>query len=518
MPSTGEVKRPLMRVKSSGEKVDGWLTQLLWVAALVPICVLFAVALRRIDHPFELEWMEGAIVDHLRVVLSGEPLYRQPSVDHTPFIYTPFYYYLGAGLAKLLGVSFTLLRAISTLATAGSLLLIAAVVFAETRSRLSAAVAAGLFAGSYGLTGFWMDIARADSLCLLLVLLALWTARFGESTGAHLATAGFLFLAFFTKQTALALAIGPLGYQLAKDWRRGLGASAAFVVLVGGSVLWLDHRSQGWFSFYVFGVASGHPLVWPSWHRLLIDFFWNPVAVSVLFALLAFIGPAISTQGRRVWAFYLVLCLTSAGAAYLSLLHKDGFVNVLMPAYAMLSVVVGLSLGWVLQQSEQMERAAGATVGIFAKLSILIGLALLAYQPRRALPTAADVAAGNEMLAALRERPGEILMLGTGYYGALAGHPEPRAHTMGMVDVFKSDARPVRAKLLVELLTRLKQRRFATVVTGRSLSLLPPEVGAALHRHYQRGGSLFPPWAQAACWPKAGFANRPEQLWVVRPD
>ncbi len=518
MPSSGEVKRAEVRAPSSSQKVDGWLTQALWVAALVPTCILFAVALRRVGHPFELEWMEGAMVDHVRVVLSGESLYRAPSLHHTPFIYTPFYYYLSAGLAKLFGLSFALLRAISTVATAGSLALIVLLVFGETKSRLSAVVAAGLFAGTYGLTGFWMDLARADSLCLLLVLLALCCARFGESTRAHLATAGLLFLAFFTKQTALALAIGPLGYQLAKDWRRGLGAVATFAVLVGGGVLWLEVSSDGWFSFYVFEVASGHPFLWHRWHQLLVDFFWNPVAVSALFALLAFVGPALWNQGCRLWAFYLCLCVTSAGSAYLSLLHKDGFVNVLIPAYAMLSVVVGLSLSWVLQQAKQMKRARGSTAGRFAKLAILIGLVLLAYQPRRALPTAEDVAAGNSMLGVLRNQPGEILILGTGYYGALAGHPELHAHTMGLVDVFKSDAQPVRAKLLDELVTSLRDRRFAAVVTGRSLSLLPPEVGAELGRSYLRDRQLFPPWARAACWPKAGFANRPEQLWVARAD
>ncbi|MBW2456955.1 MAG: glycosyltransferase family 39 protein [Deltaproteobacteria bacterium] len=518
MPSSGEAKLPVVRAQSWRQRADRSLTQVLWFAALASICVLVAVALRRVSYPFELEWMEGAMVDHVRVVLSGEPLYHAPSIEHTPFLYTPLYHYLGAGLAKLFGVSFTLLRSISILATLASLALIGWIVLAETQSRLAAVVAAGLFAASYGLTGFWLDIARADSLCLALVLGAVATARFGESTRAHLATAVLLVLAFFTKQTALALAIGPLAYLVAKDWRRGLGAVAVFVVLLGGIVGWLDARSGGWFTFYVFEIGSSHPFLWDRWHQLWVDFFWNPVAVSALLAALAFVGPALWTKGRRVWAFYLLLCITSAGSAYLSLLHKDGFVNVLIPAYAMLSLVVGPGLSWVLAERERMDRVSGASVGLFTKLAILVGFALLAYQPQRALPTEQDEPACTAMIQVLRDQPGEILVLGTGYYGALAGHPEIHAHAMGLADVFKSDAQPVRAQLLDDLVRSLRSRRFAAVVSGRALSLLPPEIGTELGRSYRRERQLFPPDARAACWPKVGFANRPEQLWVARPQ
>jgi len=518
MPSSGEVKRPVVRAQRFGQRADGWLTQLLWFVATVSVCLLFAVALRRLGYPFEVEWMEGAMVDHVRVVLGGEPLYRAPSVGHTPLLYTPLYHYLGAAFAAVFGVSFTVLRAISILATAGSVALIGWIVWRETDSRLAAVVAAGLFTATYGLTGFWLDIVRADALCLVFVLGAVATARFGRSTLAHLATAVLLFLAFFTKQTALPLALGPLAFLIARDWRRGLGAALGYVVLVAGAVAWLDARSGGWFTFYVIELGASHPLLWDRWVSLLIDFFWNPVAVAVLLAMLAFVGPALASKGRAVWAFYLLLCLTAAGSAYLALLHKDGFVNVLIPAYAVLSLVVGPSLAWVLAQQERMDPARGATLGLFTKLALLLAFGVLAYEPRRALPTEQDGPACQAIIQALRDQPGEILVLGTGYYGAVAGHPEIHAHAMALVDVLKGDDERVRGRLLAELLESLRSRRFSAVVTGRALSLLPPEVGQELMRSYRRDRELLPPEAWPHCRPRVGFPHRPEQLWVALPE
>jgi len=36
------------------------------------------VALLRVGYPFELEWMEGTIADHVRRILDGQPLYVPP--------------------------------------------------------------------------------------------------------------------------------------------------------------------------------------------------------------------------------------------------------------------------------------------------------------------------------------------------------------------------------------------------------------------------------------------------------
>ena len=44
--------------------------------ALYAILVCF-----RVRYPFELEWLEGTSIDHVRTILAGKPLYARPSLD-----------------------------------------------------------------------------------------------------------------------------------------------------------------------------------------------------------------------------------------------------------------------------------------------------------------------------------------------------------------------------------------------------------------------------------------------------
>src|SRR5512138_451567 len=83
------------------------------LVAFAPVVTFVHVALQRLGYPLELEWMGGGVIDHVRIVLSGQPLYRAPSVDFTPFIYTPLYYYLVAAVSQLVGTGLVAARVTS---------------------------------------------------------------------------------------------------------------------------------------------------------------------------------------------------------------------------------------------------------------------------------------------------------------------------------------------------------------------------------------------------------------------
>ena len=138
--------------------------------ALVYIGLYFVLAALRVQYPFELEWLEGAMVDHVRIILAGKPLYARPSLEFTPLTYTPGYFYLAAGLSLALGVDFLPLRLISIAASAAVLLLLFALASRETQEGRSGVLAAGVFAATYGWTDGWFDLARTDSLFIALAL------------------------------------------------------------------------------------------------------------------------------------------------------------------------------------------------------------------------------------------------------------------------------------------------------------------------------------------------------------
>ena len=79
------------------------------------------VALARLGHPYELEWIEGGMRDVVRRALAGQPLYGAPTIEYVPFLYPPLYFHAAALVARITGEGFVALRAVSLAATLGSL-------------------------------------------------------------------------------------------------------------------------------------------------------------------------------------------------------------------------------------------------------------------------------------------------------------------------------------------------------------------------------------------------------------
>src|SRR5437879_6104768 len=96
-------------------------------------------ATMRLLYPFEVEWNEGAILDHALRVLDGKQIYSAPSLDFSAFIYTPFYYYLTAVVMKFGGVGLWSGRAISIAATLATTFFAGTIVKRETSSTFLAA-------------------------------------------------------------------------------------------------------------------------------------------------------------------------------------------------------------------------------------------------------------------------------------------------------------------------------------------------------------------------------------------
>ncbi len=135
------------------------------VAGSAGYLVLYAVlAALRVRYPFDLEWLEGAMVDHVRMILEGRPLYPPPTLDFIPLTYTPGYFYTAAVLCKIVGLGVVPMRLISIVASAGLLAITSRLVTYETGERRFGLLAAGLFAAMFGgLAAGW--ISRETTRC-----------------------------------------------------------------------------------------------------------------------------------------------------------------------------------------------------------------------------------------------------------------------------------------------------------------------------------------------------------------
>jgi hypothetical protein len=458
-------------------------------AALVAITTWVVLAVLRVSYPFELEWQEGGMLAHVSRVRAGEGLYAEPSLGFMAFPYPPLFVWA----ASLLGESFTALRLVSILATAGLLALLFRHVVRATDSALGGLVAAGLFAACYRFTGAWFDVGRVDMLALVLAMGSVHLARFGKGLPAACFAGGLLGLACLTKQTSLLVA-GPMVVPLFAANRR---AAFAFVLAAlavgGGGVAALHLASEGWSSWYLFELLAGHP-----WHPPKLLGFWTEDVVWLAPAV------ALGLVGRRgvSGAMPLALILGLLAAAWLGRAHQGGFDNTLLPLALLAALLAGEAVG---------RYSRRALVGSVVLLQF--GLLALGYSPSALVPRAQDRAAGERVIARLAKVEGEVLAPYQGYLARRAGHG-PSVHGMAVIDLLSSTrAQDEAARFVGELERALNERRYGALLLPAedSWSTLP-----ALGANYRRAEDLLEGTDESVLRPPTGRPARPRWLYVPR--
>lgn len=481
------------------ERLDAAIRAILVVLSVVFVVALFAVAFARLGYRYELEWMGGAFADHVDRVLRGLPIYVEPTLDFVPFLYTPLFFWFSAGLARVVGEGFVPLRLTSILATCGTLLLLLLVVRRTTGRWLPAIVAVGLWAACYDLVDSWYDTSRADSLFVFFLLASLaLLLRGGGARSAALAGV-LLTLAYFSKQTALLLAVPFAVATGLRGPRRGLVFASTFALVCGTAVLVVDWLHDGWFTFYTWTLPRRHEYI----EQPLYDFFRRdvvPLYPTVLLGMWLLIDHWWHGRRRAALAFAAWwLGLMAAGIS--SRMHVGGAENVLMPTFLGLCLAAGLALG---------AAADGARPRLAGAVSLLLAaqLALLVYDPRPYVPTAADEDAGDRLVRILRETEGEVMVPLHGYLPKLAGK-RGSAHAMAMLDVVRG-AEP-------DLAQRLEQEYWDSGRTrGVELIVLDDNCGEFARLvvpGYRSDGPLFPPRPDRTFVPVVGLAARPQYLF-----
>lgn len=421
--------------------------------SLAAIATYLAIALLRVGHPFELQWIEGATADQVRRVLAGQPLYIAPSVDFVGLPYPPLYPWVASLVARVTGAGFLPLRLVSLTASVGSMVVLVAMVWRETRDRVAAVAAAGLFAAAFRLTGAWYDVGRVDSLFLFLLLMGAAVAHQTKTRSGGLASGVILALAFLTKQSAI-VAVAPLAlFMLVQRRRAGIALVAAFAIPVVVSTVALDLASAGWYRFFLAGSLASHDVETPALSAFWTDNLAPLVVVPILAvsaALVAFRGQR--DQGGGVW---LSTVAGLVATSWISLLHSGGYSNVLMPAVAGAALLFGPAVHH-LRRGPKWRRTV-------AVLAVVVQFALLGYDPRAQLPTATDRLAGQRLVAAIGAVPGEIFVVSHPWYAVMAGKAAT-AHAAAIGDLVRGDSQRGGELTRASLAGAVRSQRFAAIV------------------------------------------------------
>ncbi len=456
---------PLHRLAANGPRALALALAAFYVIAFV------GVALVRLRYPFALEWIEGGMLDEVRWLLAGHDLYVRPSLDFVPFIYNPLYFWICAGVAKVLGPTLLTLRLVSLASSLGTLVLLHALVVHETRDRATGLFAAGLYAATFHVTEQFMDIARVDALFVLLAIAPVWVLRTRPTASGRVIAAVLLVLCFLAKQTGVLVA-APLVVFVLRDAARDAttprarwqGVPFAAIVVVGilGSAWLLQATSDGWYAYYAFELPHGHTVVTGMWTEFWTSDLAGALGGACVGALFVFFGPGGMPQRvRELWGAALAGVLLASWAGRL---HDGGWTNVLMPAYAVLAALFALAIHSASTLARSAEAGMRRRLELFVALVGLLQLATLLYDPRRTVPSSRDEAAGVQVVATLRGAPGDTFTPTDSYLAALAGK-RPHLHEMAVRDVLRAPASGISAALRDDIRNALRSHRWAMLIT-----------------------------------------------------
>jgi hypothetical protein len=440
------------------------LASILGLVAVAYLGIYLYIALQRLRYPYELEWIEGGLVDQVGRIIAGRSVYGAPDISFTPFLYTPLYFYMAAIPAKIFGLGFFPLRLVSFLSSLAAMGGLFWIVYREGRNLLASILAAGLLAASYRVTGAWLDVARVDSLSIAFLVFFWLSIPRNPSRGRWFLTGVLAALMFLTKQTLLIALLPFFLVHLARYRRRSVWMAAGFLIPVAALTALFNLATSGWYSFYTIDLL-GQQTDWLS--RDVILGFWTKdlfrhYAVTIFISLAGLFLLFRRNRGE-FWKWFSLL----AGAvlcSFLARIKSGGYDNVLLPAVAAFSVLLGI--GWSRLTAGLTRIPALARSLVVFALMVVAGYQYyhLRFNPADQIPTPSNYQAGEDFIDYVSQIPGEVYIPYHTYYAAMAGK-QSFAHQSALWDVLRGQT-PNRGKdvLIRSISDAVRNRRFNIII------------------------------------------------------
>ncbi len=314
----------------------------LWELKVVGFCVS-----HRLRYPFELSWMEGALVDHARRLAAGGSIYAPPSAEFVPLLYTPVSHHVASWLIRAGVDGFRATRLVSILSLVGATGVGMWLVTRATRHKLMSLLVPVLVAGTYFDVDAYYDVARPDNLMVLFCMLAVAALT---ASSAMIATPLFVIfasLAIFAKQpAAVFVAALLLGLATIRP-RLALFGGLILLLVVATAFTWMDRTTEGWFHVYTVELPSYHGFIEGGLMKSLIDDLHGRFPAFTYVMLLSLVAVAWLRSGprdprdprRRTFLVLLIALVGATPFTVLSRWHHGGAANVLA-LYAVLGAAL----------------------------------------------------------------------------------------------------------------------------------------------------------------------------------
>lgn len=476
----------------------------LLAGALLYVAVYVGVAAARMGYPYELEWTEGRMADHVARIVAGEKAYVRPALEFKSVGYPFLYYYVSAAAAKVTGVSIFPLRLVAFLSSLGSLALIFLFVRRETKDWYAGALGACFFAAAYKLSGGYYDVARCDSLLVALLLAGLYVVRFYASWPATALAALLFSLAMLTKQTALLVTLAALPWCFVRDWRKGAAMTLAIGAITGGSILIMDAVHDGWYRYFTLTAIARHTLREGEGLRFWTRDLLTPLPVAFAMSLF-FLGRLCSPSRWRDGVFYVCTTGSLVFVGWIGIWSDGGDRNALIPTYAAAALLFGLSFHAICDAARNRPRRQAIAAALY--VLCLFQMVLLVYNPKSFIPTKEDREAGRRLVETMRGIQGEVWLTFHGYLPTLAGKHN---YAPSYDYTAYGDPTPEQQVFQEEVRQAVRNHKFAAIITN----------GHTLRKEWEPYYRFDRPVFDSpdAFYPVVGYQTRPKSIFVPRRD
>lgn len=460
--------------------------------------VLFVyIAIPRMLFPYDLEWAEGAALLQVKRILSAKGLYGPPDINFSPLVYPPVYYYLSAMVSNIVGEGFFALRLVSVVACLGSIALIAGMVYRETENGLAAWLSGMLYVACYQLSDGFYDLARADSLFVfaLLAILALWR---GERRGWGLMLGLLIPGAFFIKQTAILVFLPLIVYQVLNNFKRSI--LFALILGIGLSVpIWIwDQTTEDWFTYYIFHLPRQHGYSLVDAVNFWVGDTLRPLGITFAMAGLLILSRMdrrgssppnrgvffdATTDGDKAHTIYILFFLGCLLGSWVTRASNGGAANNVMPTYAGLAVLFGLSYS---DLDKRLNDFSQGHRQLKLMLLIVVGIQFfgLLYNPYNYLPNEVDRAANQKLAAFIEEEQDEVFIPYRSHLPTFAGK-ETHIHIVSLFELlgyFHGQVQPAGRRILDKIKGNICDQEYGAIVLDQPV----PWIERELERYYRK--------------------------------
>ena len=486
----------------SGVKRKEILNLGLFSVSLIPVLLFIFVVIQRTGLPFDLEWGEGAGINQIYRLLSGEQLYAKPTLEFAALVYTPFYYWLAAIIGLISNQFVLAARLLSLLASLGTFGIIAWVVAEDTGGYLIGWLAGALYLACFALSDGFYDLIRVDSLYVFILMLSFLVLR-SHTRPFCMALAGFIIaLGFYTKQSTLIVFLPLAVSLLVRNWKTAWPIIPGILFGIGLPFYLINASSEGWFSYYILQLPQQHGYSLISAVNFWVGDLLRPLGIAVGFGMLYCLSEFLtktrnarqgtqtkpSIPGKDIsWSKAgrdgmdtILFAAGAIGAAWITRASNGGGANNVMSAYAAVALLFGLGLQEAIILVRKGEKSRDLYAFLLAGIVAVQFLGLI-YNPFNFIPTDAEINASEMLIDQIKKIEDPPWIPYRSQLSLLAGRGE-HVHAVNLFELtgyFKGDLLPEGRQLVERIRENLCYQSYGFVMLDQPIPWVSDQLSLA---------------------------------------